>query len=97
MQEEKKRLEVELQEINARLEEFTVSMASVLSYLGGNEWKNWDCEANVEVFKFRMDLDLMYLARIQAMVMRECRRLSDGLPIYAWRRKVLQATWANQV
>lgn len=94
--EETERLEVELQQINGKLEEFWVSIRSILSYL--NKGKDMDLEVGeFDVFKFGRYLDLHGLVRIQSMLMRECRRLSDGLPIYAWRRELLRTMYFNQV
>jgi ATP-dependent RNA helicase DHX8/PRP22 len=36
-------------------------------------------------------------ARVHKIVLRECRRLKEGLPIYAYRRRILNHIFTNQV
>ncbi|ONK61612.1 uncharacterized protein A4U43_C08F31770 [Asparagus officinalis] len=92
----KERLEAELATINGKLGEFKVAMESILSYL--KEGKDGVSETGeFDLFKFGRDMDLRCLVRIHSIVVRECRRLTDGLPIYSCRRELLQTMFFNQV
>lgn len=88
--EKKKALEAERDLVVKRLEEFKNAMMSIVRFL-----KRSDCsEEDVDVFS----LDGAYdWPRIHSLIRRECRRLDDGLPIYAHRRTILKKIYSQQV
>lgn len=53
-------------------------------------------DEGVDVFGIGEDKDVDF-ARLHMMMLRECRRLNEGLPIYAYRRKILNHIFSNQV
>lgn len=90
----KQGLVAEMKQIERRLEEFRAAMRCILARMGGIEQEGEEFEAGVELFKFGDNLDW---GRIQHLMARECRRLDDGLPIYAHRREILQNIFSQQV
>lgn len=52
-------------------------------------------EDSVPIFKFvRGEFNWN---RIHHLILRECKRLDDGLPIYAYRQEILQRIYLEQV
>lgn len=80
--------------ITNRMEEFRSAMKWVLNYLQGNNSKDSVISGETEVFKFKNGLDL---SRIHCIVMRECRRLEEGLPIYGFRLEIIRKVLSEQV
>ncbi|KAL7199797.1 hypothetical protein ACSBR2_021990 [Camellia fascicularis] len=80
--------------ITNRMEEFRSAMKWVLNYLQGNNSKDSVISGETEVFKFEDGLDL---SRIHCIVMRECRRLEEGLPIYGFRLEIIRKVLSEQV
>ena len=76
--------------VERRLKEFESAMQCLLKYLedGGDDVEG------VKVFRFDGGFDWK---RIHCLIKRECRRLEDGLPIYAYRRDILQEIHYQQV
>lgn len=87
--EKKKGLVDEKNLVERRLKEFESAMQCLLKYLEGGV----DVEG-VTVFRFDGGFDWK---RIHCLIKRECRRLEDGLPIYAYRRDILQEIHYQQV
>ena len=75
--------------VERRLKEFESAMQCLLKYLEGGV----DVEG-VTVFRFDGGFDWK---RIHCLIKRECRRLEDGLPIYAYRSDILQEIHYQQV
>ncbi|KAE8696233.1 Helicase domain-containing protein [Hibiscus syriacus] len=93
----KKALKAERSTIWKRLEEFKGGMGSLLRCLEdgviiGNE--DEDEDEGVEVFRVEGEIDWK---RIHQLILWECRRLEDGLPIYAYRQKILARIHYEQV
>ncbi|WOL17376.1 ATP-dependent RNA helicase DEAH11, chloroplastic-like isoform X1 [Canna indica] len=98
LKQERNRLEVEKEQLENRLFEFRAAMGCLLGPIekqeeklpveGGNE------DGKFEIFKLG---DKLNWNRIHRMMERECRRLEEGLPIYAFRRKILSHIFSNQV
>ncbi|CAL5434333.1 unnamed protein product [Camellia sinensis] len=80
--------------ITNRMEEFRSAMKWILNYLQGNNSKDSVISGETEVFKFEDGLDL---SRIHCIVMRECRRLEEGLPIYGFRLDIIRKVRSEQV
>ncbi|GMP25974.1 hypothetical protein CsSME_00002606 [Camellia sinensis var. sinensis] len=76
--------------IEKRIEEFKSSMTTILNHLEGTLAS---CDG-VELFRFRRPFEW---ARIHCLIRRECRRLEDGLPIYACRQEILTEIYNQQV
>ncbi|KAL7230641.1 hypothetical protein ACSBR2_009005 [Camellia fascicularis] len=76
--------------IEKRIEEFKSSMTTILNHLEGTLAS---CDA-VELFRFRRSFEWV---RIHCLIRRECRRLEDGLPIYACRQEILTEIYNQQV
>lgn len=92
LNERKKGLMAERDLIVKRLEEFRASMKCILKYIeGGSEEEG---ERGLEVFVFDGEIDW---ERIHRLVLREIRRLVDGLPIYAYRQQILEKIHSKQV
>ncbi|XP_020257467.1 ATP-dependent RNA helicase DEAH12, chloroplastic-like [Asparagus officinalis] len=87
---------MELAHVNGKLGEFTTAMQSILRYLKEGKDRVL-ASGEFDLFRFGRDLDLRCLVRVHSMVARECRRLTDGLPIYSSRRELLQTMFFNQV
>ncbi|KHN31399.1 Hypothetical protein glysoja_023053 [Glycine soja] len=87
--EKKKGLVDEKNLVERRLKEFESAMQCLLKYLEGGV----DVEG-VTVFRFDGGFDWK---RIHCLIKRECRRLEDGLPIYAYRSDILQEIHYQQL
>lgn len=95
--EKKKAIEAERDLVVNRLEEFKNAMKSILRYLIGQDGYEFDLEEedeDVAVFCLEGAYDWR---RIHYLIRRECRRLEDGLPIYAYRREILKRIHCEQV
>lgn len=86
----KKGLSAERDLIGKRLGEFKSAMNCIQAHLEGNK----DEEEGVQVLKLGASFDWN---RIYCLISRERRRLEDGLPIYAYRRDILQQIHLQQV
>ncbi|CAN6567876.1 unnamed protein product [Malus baccata var. baccata] len=89
-----KRNRSEIRLVESRIREFKSAMNCLLNYLeekGAEETG----EEGVKVFKFSSeDFDW---SQIQSLIVRECSRLEEGLPIYAYRQQILQQILSQQV
>lgn len=99
--EKKKGLVGEKNLVDRRVEEFVFAMECVLKYLEGESDKGVDDSGKgdkgvdgVNVLKFDGDFDWK---KIECVINRERRRLEDGLPIYAYRREILQEIHYQQI
>ncbi|XP_021897423.1 ATP-dependent RNA helicase DEAH12, chloroplastic-like isoform X1 [Carica papaya] len=93
---EKESLMAERDLVSKRVKEFESAIRCFLKYLEGcvAEKEDWDGgEQLVEVFKFKGDYNW---EQIHHMILRECRRLEDGLPIYAYRQDILSRILTEQ-
>jgi ATP-dependent RNA helicase DHX8/PRP22 len=82
-------LESEKRVIEKRIGEFKSAMECVLSFL--------ERRLSVEDFKvIRLSKHFDWV-RIHCLIKRECRRLKDGLPIYAFREDILRDIYNQQV
>lgn len=89
----KKRLTHERNLLEKRVKEFKSAMNCMLTHLEGKRTESCG-EQNVQVFKFEGDYNW---GRIHSLMLRECRRLKDGLPIYAYRQDILEQVHSQQV
>lgn len=98
LNERKKGLFKEREMIMRRVREFKNAMHCVLKYLDDpqNVAKKESYDANVDVFRFE-DCQRIDWSRIQAFIVRECKRLEDGLPIYMYRQDILRRIYGEQV
>ncbi|KAF8404659.1 hypothetical protein HHK36_009547 [Tetracentron sinense] len=87
----RKQLIEERKLISKRVKEFKSAMGSIIVHLGGNSPEC--CDEGVEVFRFHDDLNW---SRIHYLMLREQRRLEDGLPIYAYRLDILREIRSQQ-
>ncbi|XP_055829065.1 ATP-dependent RNA helicase DEAH11, chloroplastic-like isoform X2 [Solanum dulcamara] len=85
----KKGIESERDLIVLRIDEFKNGIKCIMDYLEGFE-NNED----YRVFKFGEEIDWN---TIHYLMMRECRRLDDGLPIYGFRQQIIQQILSQQV
>ncbi|KAA8546766.1 hypothetical protein F0562_003195 [Nyssa sinensis] len=82
--------------IEKRIKEFKSAMRCILAHLEGK--LSEDCgDAGVEVLKFGRYFEWGECSRIHHLLMRECHRLDDGLPIYAFRREILGQIYSQQI
>ncbi|XP_010519140.1 PREDICTED: ATP-dependent RNA helicase DEAH12, chloroplastic-like [Tarenaya hassleriana] len=96
LNDKKKVLKAEEELIAKRLGEFKSAMECILRFLEGKNaiFEGSEEEIGVEVF----NLDGGYeWPRIHQLIRRECRRLEDGLPIYAYRRNILRRIHGEQI
>lgn len=82
-----------------RVKEFESAMECVLKYLeedeeGGDDDGDGEGHKGVNVLKFD---DVFDWKKIQCVINRERRRLEEGLPIYAYRREILQEIHYQQI
>ncbi|CAO2828283.1 unnamed protein product [Amaranthus hypochondriacus] len=68
-----------------RIQEFRNGIRCLIDYINKKEESEQD-----KVLPFRFHDDEFDWPRIYHVMMRECRRLDDGLPIYAYRTEILQ-------
>ncbi|KAJ6852262.1 ATP-dependent RNA helicase DEAH12, chloroplastic-like [Iris pallida] len=94
LQEEKKSLEAEVELLKGRLEEFRVSMEGILRQIRGDD--DDDVGEDGEAVPLRIGGGFNWV-RIHSRVLRECQRLSDGLPLYSFRRMILRNIKSSQV
>lgn len=91
----RKGLVTERKLIESRLEEFKTSMYSILSHLDGSRYNvPLTDQGKLNVLQFPSELDWN---QIHFVIVRECRRLEDGLPIYSFRREILNIIHGQQV
>ncbi|KAK6150361.1 hypothetical protein DH2020_015293 [Rehmannia glutinosa] len=88
----RKGLRAERELILNRVQEFKSAVRCIESYLENGESNE---EGVIPVFRFT-DGEVDWW-RIYRLMMRECRRLDDGLPIYAHRRDILKQIHSQQV
>lgn len=95
LREKRKGLEAEKKLIERRIKEFQSAMECILCYLEGNNNKLEKAGCSVfRKFKFEEASDWK---RMHKLIMRERRRLEDGLPIYAYRSEILAEIHFQQV
>ncbi|XP_010491706.1 PREDICTED: ATP-dependent RNA helicase DEAH12, chloroplastic [Camelina sativa] len=94
--EKKKAVESERYLVVKRLEEFKNAMKSIVRFLKRKDGYESDGkeEDDVAVFSLEGAYDWR---RIHSLIRRECRRLEDGLPIYAYRRNILKRIHGEQI
>lgn len=78
--------------IDRRITEFKSGMECILNYLDGKV-----CDSSSSDFKVLMLKGVFDMNKIYSMIKRECRRLDDGLPIYADRKDILWKIHCEQV
>ncbi|XP_013609189.1 PREDICTED: putative uncharacterized protein At4g01020, chloroplastic [Brassica oleracea var. oleracea] len=88
----KKALEAERDLVVKRLEEFKNAMMWIVRFLKRSD-DGLEVD-DVDVFSLEGDYDW---PRVHSLIRRECRRLDDGLPIYAYRRNILKKVYGQQV
>lgn len=88
-----KRCEAELGLVERRVREFRCGMKCLLAHVEGKELKEYS-EKGMKLFKFGEKKDW---SKMQRLMMRECRRLEEGLPIYAHRQQILEQINHQQV
>jgi ATP-dependent RNA helicase DHX8/PRP22 len=90
---EKKTLESEKEFVDSKIAEYKEAMWSIQrAMLRGSG----DKEEGVDLFAAVDDGEVDFV-KVHMMLLRECRRLKEGLPIYAYRRRILNHIFANQV
>ncbi|KAI9116976.1 hypothetical protein K1719_011975 [Acacia pycnantha] len=93
LREKRKGLDSEEKLIERRIKEFQSAMECVLRHLEDSKVD----EDGISVFrKLKFD-ETSDWRRIHRMIMRERRRLEEGLPIYAYRRDILQEIHSQQI
>lgn len=90
---EEKGLQGERELVTRRIREFKYALTCIKAHLEGSYVEQQD--RLVPVFKLESkDFDW---SRIHQLLVRECNRLDDGLPIYAYRRDILAKIYVGQV
>ncbi|XP_050210053.1 ATP-dependent RNA helicase DEAH12, chloroplastic-like [Mercurialis annua] len=91
---EKDRLVGELDGIVKRIEEFKFGVRCVLDYL---EKKDVEGEMELRVLLGFRNGKSHNWSKLHCLLLRECRRVEDGLPIYGSRREILRQIHSQQV
>ncbi|XVF15255.1 hypothetical protein REPUB_Repub09cG0135200 [Reevesia pubescens] len=94
LNDKKEALMAERSMIWKRLKEFKGGMRSLLGCLEDGEIVDAEEKEGVGVFKFDGEFNWK---RIHRMILRESRRLEDGLPIYAHRQDILTRIHGEQI
>lgn len=76
-----------------RVKEFKSAMNCILAYLEKKSLEEFG-EDGLQVLSFDGKFNW---SLIHSMILRECRRLEDGLPIYAYRQEILQQIHSQQI
>lgn len=94
---QRKTLEGDKDLLDAKIAEYKAAMTSIRRAMlsGTDEEEEVDEEEGVDLFGILEGEDVDF-ARVHMLMLRECRRLNEGLPIYAYRRKILNHIFANQ-
>ncbi|CAN1261730.1 ATP-dependent RNA helicase DEAH12, chloroplastic [Linum perenne] len=90
----KKVLVSEVEMMEKRLEEFKAAMSCVLKHIGGGNLEEEEGVVDVEPLLLEGEVDWV---KIHRLILREIRRLQDGLPIYAHRREILARIRDSQI
>ena len=90
---EMKTLEAEKELVDAKIAEYQAAMRSIQRAMLREAD---DYEEGVDVFGSVQGVEVDF-ARVHKIMLRECRRLKEGLPIYAYRRRILNHIFTNQV
>uniref|UniRef100_A0ACD5WQG8 Uncharacterized protein n=1 Tax=Avena sativa TaxID=4498 RepID=A0ACD5WQG8_AVESA len=96
---QKETLEAEKDLVDAKIAEYKASMSLIRRAMlrGTDEEEEVEVdEEGVDVFGIGEGEDVDFV-RLHKMMLRESRRLNEGLPIYAYRRKILNHIFHNQV
>lgn len=97
LQAQKRTLKAEKELVDAKIDEYKAAMRSIRrALLRGTEDDEEAEEEGLEVFGIGGGGEMNF-ARLHMIMLRECRRLKEGLPIYAYRRNILDHIFANQV
>ncbi|XP_065870868.1 ATP-dependent RNA helicase DEAH11, chloroplastic-like isoform X1 [Euphorbia lathyris] len=86
----RKSLRGEMDGLLKRIEEFKSALNSVMDYLEGKEVEEF------AVLGFKNEQGFNW-SKIHCLLLRECRRLEDGLPIYGFRKEILEQIHLQQV
>ncbi|KAG2597581.1 ATP-dependent RNA helicase DEAH12, chloroplastic-like [Panicum virgatum] len=89
---EMKTLEAEKELVDAKIAEYQAAMRSIQRAM----LREADDYEGVDVFGSVQGVEVDS-ARVHKIMLRECRRLKEGLPIYAYRRRILNHIFTNQV
>ncbi|XP_050210057.1 ATP-dependent RNA helicase DEAH11, chloroplastic-like [Mercurialis annua] len=92
---EKERLVGEVDGIVKRIEEFKFGVKCVLDYLEKKDAEGGDMELRV-LLGFRNGKSYNW-SKLHCLLLRECRRVEDGLPMYGFRREILRQIHSQQV
>ncbi|KAM0850437.1 hypothetical protein ACQ4PT_053082 [Festuca glaucescens] len=94
---QKKTLEAEKDLVDDKIAEYKAAMNLIRrAMLYGTDDEEEVDEEGVDVFGIGEGEDVDFV-RLHMMMLRECRRLNEGLPIYTYRRKILDHIFNNQV
>lgn len=93
LNDKKKRLTCEKDLVEKRVKEFKSAMNCILAYLEGKSLEAFG-EDVIQVLRLEGKFDW---SRIHFLILRECRRLEEGLPIYAYRQEILEQIHSQQV
>ncbi|KAF0908053.1 hypothetical protein E2562_022903 [Oryza meyeriana var. granulata] len=95
LQVQKRTLEAEKDLVDAKIAEYKAAMRSIRRALLRGTEDDEEGEEGLEVFGIGGGGEMDF-ARLHRIMLRECRRLKEGLPIYAYRRNILDHIFANQ-
>lgn len=93
LNEKKKGLLVEKESIMRKMEEFNSAMHHILDHVEGKKVETSD-SLDMGIFTFDGTINWN---RIHSLILRECRRLEDGLPMYSCRQEILRQIQYQQV
>lgn len=93
----KEALRVEMEGVVKRVEEFRKGMRCLMDCIEGRENGGWGVLRVYDESNGRKMNFFYYWSRIHFLILRECRRVENGLPIYGFRSEILKMLHSQQV
>ncbi|KAJ6420760.1 hypothetical protein OIU84_028175 [Salix udensis] len=96
-QAKKEALRVEMEGVVKRVEEFRKGMRCLMDFIEGRKNGGWGVLRVYDESNGRKMNFFYYWSRIHFLILRECRRVENGLPIYGFRSEILKMLHSQQV
>ncbi|KAJ6683585.1 hypothetical protein OIU85_007289 [Salix viminalis] len=93
----KEALRVEMEGVVKRVEEFRKGMRCLMDFIEGRKNGGWGVLRVYDESNGRKMNFFYYWSRIHFLILRECRRVENGLPIYGFRSEILKMLHSQQV
>ncbi|KAJ6691124.1 ATP-DEPENDENT RNA HELICASE DEAH12 CHLOROPLASTIC-LIKE [Salix koriyanagi] len=96
-QAKKEAMRVEMEGVVKRVEEFRKGMRCLMDFIEGRENGGWGVLRVYDESNGRKMNFFYYWSRIHFLILREFRRVENGLPIYGFRSEILKMLHSQQV